>query len=433
MDEPKDLELEKQALSWALYYRQFWDESDIREDDFWLESHRKVWRAVTHLVDENHQVDTVAIQQMTNKHEGEQPRDYLELLLGFGDLLALPNKANLERLKELAQCRRVVRRMHKLRVGLERGNLHDVRDCIDLMSEAAELRDEAPRTRTAYDVSKGFFERLTSNDTSHRVHPGLAPFATHLGLLPVGSVTTIGAATNVGKSMFGLAMMRDSREHDVRSGYISCEDPDELVGARFLAMESGVSARSMQRADTGNLDLGKMRRGLESLEHRPWDLEFCQGQDHVAVLAAMRRLARRGCQLVLVDYIQAIDYAGGRAQDRRNEVRLVANRLKSEAVRLGMALVLFSQFTRPPRMPGGRKKVWKPAMSDLKETGDLENASEFILLLWRDEESDTADIHVRVAKAKSGGVGFAWDMERLESGMLAVKGPARDPAAGRFF
>ena len=115
-------------------------------------------------------------------------------------------------------------------------------------------------------------------------------------------------------------------------------------------------------------------------------------------------------------------------QDRRNEVRWIAIRLKSHAKRLGIALILISQLTMPRDDAGVSKE---PGKYNLREAGDLTNAAEAVILAWREDESDEARINVKVAQGKSGSVGMRWEVERCPESheMVELSEPAYRPRA----
>lgn len=259
----------------------------------------------------------------------------------------------------------------------------------------------------APDLAAVALQRLQEKDRI--VYPGMQELARLVGGLPIGGMTILGGSTNVGKSSMSLSMMLAIAKQSTPVGYISLEDSEDIVGPRLLAHLSGISARRMITRDLHRGHLDQMAKGVERAAPLKGKLltEICIGADEVAVEVAMTRLASMGCRAVFVDYVQAIECTN-RQQDRRNEVRHVATRLKAAAARLDIALVLVSQLSRPPKGQEHRE----PTKYDLKEAGDLENAAELILLIWRDETTDLAPIHVKLEKGKSGGIGATWDMVR---------------------
>ena len=137
------------------------------------------------------------------------------------------------------------------------------------------------------------------------------------------------------------------------------------------------------------------------------------GEDRheMEVCGAMSRMASRGARLIAIDYIQEVGCSKTQ-QDRRNELRWLLKRLKAHARRLGVALIIVSQIRRQDERAGASKK---PGKHSLKESGDLENSSEVVVVLWREVESDFAPLLLEVAKCKWGGVGERWSMQRSQA------------------
>jgi replicative DNA helicase len=255
-------------------------------------------------------------------------------------------------------------------------------------------------------------ERFAAPD-EQRISLGLPRLSNAVGYMPAGGVLVVAGATGVGKSGFTLELLLAAAKQGVGSGMISLEDSEEIAGGRLLSMESGVSARLLQRGIADSSGWHHVNQAYAQAQRVAERFLFanCIGGTEIDVCACMTKMARRGAKLIAVDYIGEIQ-ASQAMQDRRNELRWMMTRLKQHALRLGVALVVVSQLKRPPPTV----KFWKPSKHDLKESGDLENKAEVVVLLWREEENDFAPLHVEVAKCKWGGTGQSWTMQREQEG-----------------
>jgi replicative DNA helicase len=264
--------------------------------------------------------------------------------------------------------------------------------------------------------------RDEKRSASKRIHPGLPALHEAIGFLPVGSLMTIGADSNVGKSGFTLEMLIACAQRNVPCGLISVEDPNDVTSARALGAFSGVSSRKIQRGKFDADDMPAMGAGLDEIKKLGDRLMLadCTGETDLEVCAAMSQMAARGAKLIAVDYLTEVE-ASKAQKDRRNEIRWICRRLKTHAKRLGVSLVLVSQLARPQDKATGKR----PTKHDLKESGDITNASEVILLLWREEEADAAPVKIWVAKCKWGGIGQWWEMTRSTAGRLLESSPVR--------
>jgi KaiC/GvpD/RAD55 family RecA-like ATPase len=236
---------------------------------------------------------------------------------------------------------------------------------------------------------------------------GLKRLTHYVGKLAPGSVLIVGADTNVGKSTFVSECMFAAADQGTPWGYISMEDTEDTFATRWIAGFEGISAKALR--ESGRLKLERSlegRRKLDSYEGRIQHAVRQNGTDQ-DVAAEMTVMARRGAKVIAVDYIGVV--TSSIPQDRRNELRVVLMRLKAHAIRLGVALVVISQLSRPKDKGGDG---YEPGKHDLKEAGDLENAADFVVLLWRGKEHDFAPVNLKLAKSKNGGVGNKWFMQR---------------------
>ena len=352
-------------------------------------------------------VDTVALELQRAKKF-----DLVDGYRGLAEMAASsPAMPDADRLRELAKLRALAAASQAILVEAQRGNLHEA---LGMLSDAQVdvLGSMRGKMRTALDLGQAVLGGMVDESKARRVHPGIGPFADKVGLLPLGSLTVVGGDTNVSKSGFALEMLWLAANRNVTCGLISMEDPDEVTGSRLLSYVSGgLSSRAIQMGKLTREEFSKLAGDMERLRLFEESLFFedCIGGNELDVCAAMTRMASRGAKIVVVDYIQEIDVSK-KQQDRRNEVRWLVKRLKTHAKRLNIALVCVSQLARPKDGETGKK----PTKHHLKESGDVTNSAEVILLLWREQEEDGAPVRVEVAKCKWGGLGQFWTMRRRQ-------------------
>ncbi len=320
------------------------------------------------------------------------------------------------RLRELTRLRAVVTAASQAIAHAKDGSLSDA---LAALADVDRMGDVARTTRTGAEVVASVLGEIREPkpaSEARRVYLGLRLLDSAVGKLPVGSMLVIAADSNVGKSGVALALQRGCAKANIGCGLISVEDPEDITGSRLLcSFSENVSSKevmhgSIHREHTKAMaDLANAEREVQRLGERLL-YDDCTGETELEVCAAMSRMAARGAKAVIVDYVQEIE-ASKKQQDRRNEVRWVTKRLKAHAKRLGVLLVLVSQIARPK--DGDEFKA--PSKHALKESGDVVNMAEVILVLWREYASDTAPIHVKVAKSKNGGLGLTWQMTRVEA------------------
>jgi len=176
-------------------------------------------------------------------------------------------------------------------------------------------------------------------------------------------------------------------------GVVSLEDRWHTWGDRYQAQHSGVSLLDTPH-DLLAHSLTQVNEAAPKIPKDGIQVAELVRTDLATVVSAMRALVARGCSALVVDYIQEVRMPG---HVRRAEaVADAARTIKATAKALRVPLVLCSQLSRPAN--GGQRE---PNASRLKESGDLENMSEAIVLLWREMDGQGAPAFCKVAKLKS--------------------------------
>jgi replicative DNA helicase len=414
-----DLDLEQALVAEALRRYDRYIARGLSLADFTATKHVAILEACSMLWEQGKAV-TVGAVALELQRAGKDlavggERGVAEVAIGSGKV------ADADALRDLSRLR-AVREVAAKAIG--QANERDLQGALSTLAEVDQLGAATQVTRNGAEVGERLLAALRAPDEGdrRRVYLGLRELDDAVGKLPVGAMMVIAADSNVGKSQYALAMLIAMAEANITCGLIGVEDPEDVTGARVLAaFTENVSSREIQHGRYGigepsaMLELTGAVAKLKRLGDRLL-FEDRTGETELEVCAAMSRMAARGARLVVVDYVQEVG-CSQKQQDRRNEVRWVTKRLKSHAKRLGIALVLVSQIARPKE--GDEFKP--PSKHALKESGDLVNMAEVILVLWRDAATDQAHINVRVAKVKYGGLGAQWTMVRNPSNGAMVE------------
>lgn len=211
-------------------------------------------------------------------------------------------------------------------------------------------------------------------------------------------VVTVGATTNWGKSSFAIMVVDENDQRGVRCLIVSGEDSRDLYENRLVCRRAGIHALKLRDGECSDADV----RAISLFEARAMATPFVLpgvGKPVEMLTKAIREVIREeGIQLVVVDYLQCFRFQR-RAQDRRNEVTDVARAFGDAIKGEGAAAVFLSQLRRL------ENPNHVPSMHDLKESGDIENESDHILIgYWRDHETDQEKRYISVEKNKDGPV-----------------------------
>jgi replicative DNA helicase len=221
-----------------------------------------------------------------------------------------------------------------------------------------------------------------------------------------GSLTTIGAQTGVGKSTVMTAWAISMGQRGIPNGVVSAEDPAEDFGAKWLGELAPVDPSRLWRGDANATEMGRVIAAAQRYNALPISFAHIITRKLDDVLAAMRRLkAKHGARVIAVDYLQNIRPRIA-ARDPRYAIDEVLAELIIEAASLDVALVLASQISRESTKDGK-----EPSVNALKESGTIENRSQAIVMLWRDDPAATT-VHAKLAKVKRVPSGIRFDLVR---------------------
>lgn len=337
--------------------------------------------------------------------------DEYALLWDVQDTLALPTQ---RRLLELATARR-----------LRAAFATCVAECEALRVESAEqiaievLDGLKRREETNVESSATTVERIAQNLVDGKkntlIPTGITKIDLVTGGIEPGTLTFVGGDTGVGKSSLMLYMADRMMRCKRRPGFISCEDSREVLGTRILSSFSGVSGLKIRRGDLTKDMLESVSEAIFNVGRRSMPIAYETGSTDAQVAQAMTSLVRdHGCDTIFVDYIQTINCSEG-GENRREDVRRIASRLKGTAARLGVPVIVGSQIS----VGDIHAEFKEPGKHALKESRDLTNMAEWVILIWkRNNEDAFAPVEGKLAKSKCGGDGTRFSFQRNEAGVL---------------
>jgi replicative DNA helicase len=272
---------------------------------------------------------------------------------------------------------------------------------------------------TAYDAAWNVAQQIKTG-RKNKIAFGIEALDDVIGGVGPGTMTVLGGTTGVGKSSLILFMAMEMAQNGHRPGIVSCEDPEEVWGARLLAYWSYLPSRVVFGADNLDMTQDELVEAMENAEKAiigrtdtPIHFRYEIGSEASSILGAVHSLARKdNCDIVFVDYIQAIR-VDARASRYDKAVSDIAKQLKGTCHRLGVPLILGSQLARNRENP-----TREPTLFSLKESGDLENEAEVVLLAWNRKKPEGLKAMCRIAKLKWGLSGQVFEIERGSNGMI---------------
>jgi len=370
--------------------------SEVVAADFSHEQSGVVYSSLLSLWTDEIQIDTTTLSDRLTSGGMEQARaSALVRSLANYDLDFGAPSLYAKRIRGAARERRIRTQIHEAINDTSRP-VDDL--LVDLMAkvendaigeEPVSARDVA---RDAIAQAQDAFERR-QNGQPPGIVTGLTRLDAVLGGLGPGELVVIGGATSVGKSSLMLAAAANQAKKGVRVGYISLEDTANTVGARIVSRESRFPLVSFNTGEIEGSEFTRIGDGTSRFAEWPIWFYFDGNLTASEVARRMRVLKmRHNVEVIYVDYLQEIqDPPGQNYGNRHVSLSSATTVLKATAKRIGVPLVLGSQLTKDA---DGRK----PSKRDLKESGDIANKAERVLLLWNDD----GNMWIIVAKNKNG-------------------------------
>ncbi|HZL25493.1 MAG TPA: replicative DNA helicase [Acidobacteriaceae bacterium] len=395
----------------------------LRAEDFSLDSHQRIYRTILDLLAVNHAVDFLTVQDaLAKKRE-------LEAIGGPAYLAYLtegiPRNLNIESYVRIVKDKSLLRQLMSIfSEGMAQAS--------DQTEEATKvLNDVEARLADVADsaINRGFSgigeivaSSFGSIDALYEQGREITGLATHYidfdkmtsGLQP-SELIIIAARPSMGKTAWAINIAQNCAVRDNKVVAIfSLEMSKESLLRRMLASEANVNSRLIQTGFIPRSDRDKLINALERLMSSKMFVDDTPG----ITLAEMRAKARRLMQqegrldLIVIDYLQLMTGSAGSSQkkfeNRTQEVSAVSRGLKALAKELRVPVVALSQLSRGSEQRAGDKK---PLLSDLRESGSIEQDADVVAFIHREEYYNREDEDLKgkaeiiIAKQRNGPTG----------------------------
>jgi replicative DNA helicase len=365
----------------------------LREDDFYRPAHRTVFRSVLELYGHGDAVDAVTVQEELRRNGaladiGGAP--FLHTLVA-----SVPTAANAAYYARIVKEAGVLRRLIDVGTQIVQLGFETPQDTERAVDIAESLVYQVAQGRVTEDyhslreVLTGTLEAIERLHEDHREITGVPTGFADLDRLTSGlqpsNLIIVAARPAVGKSTLGLDVARHaSVKAGVPTVVFSLEMSRTELVQRLMCAECTVD---MQRLRTGRMeesDWTRLTRSLGKLADAPLFIDDSPGTTMMEIRAKCRRLKQRhGLGLVVVDYLQLMQ-PSKRFENRQQEVSEISRSLKLLAKELEVPVIAISQLSRQTEARSDRR----PMLSDLRESGALEQDSDVVLFIYRDELYD---------------------------------------------
>ena len=418
---PYSIEAEETLLGNIMLYpdamRQCID-AGISADDFYLPKHQSIYNIMNVMYENKEKVDTVSLSSRLkdfNEYDKIGGLEYL-MQLTASTISAYNTNEYISIVKNKSLARKVIR------VGEEiASDAYDSTMGIDEMLETVERKvTDVTHSKLSNDFKSG--DEVFSEAVKHieliqeqgsditGVRSLFADLDSKTAGFQKGDLIILAARPSMGKTALALNFALNSAS--VTPGAVaifSLEMPAEQVAVRILAAKSKVSIQNLRTGNLTNDDWSAVNEASQELRQQHFYIDDTPGIKVGEMLSKCRKLAQdNNLYMIVIDYIQLIQGTGS-PESRQQEVSEISRKLKAMARELKVPVIALSQLSRSVEA----RQDKRPMLSDLRESGALEQDADLVLFLYRDAyynhednaENEREDVELLIAKHRNGPTG----------------------------
>ena len=396
---PHSMEAEQSVLGGLLLENAAWDRiaDVVTGEDFYRHEHRLIFRAIAMLVNESRPADVITVQEALERN------DELESAGGFNYLITLaqntPSAANIRRYAEIVRERSIMRQLAEVGTEIARSAYNPQgRDAGQLLDEAEnkvfQIAESTAKSKQGFlsmpdvlDEVVAKIDMLYSRENPEEVtgvSTGFIDLDKKTSGLQPGDLIIVAGRPSMGKTAFSINIA----EHVAVEAQLPVAVFSMEMGAAQLVMRvlSSVGRVDQQVLKTGNLQDQhwlNFNEAVIKLTNAPMYIDETPGLTALELRARARRLARQfngKLGLIVIDYLQLMS-GSGRSDNRASELGEISRSLKALAKELQVPVIALSQLSRTVEQRTDKR----PMMSDLRESGAIEQDADLIMFMYRDE------------------------------------------------
>jgi replicative DNA helicase len=385
--------------------------------------HQTIFGALLEMYDARQAIDVITLQQKLKDKQLLDQVGGIPYLSSLPD--TVPSAANLSYYLDIVQEKYLLRKMIQTCTEVV-GRVYDYEGEVDALMDEVErdiLRISEERveshTSTIKDLVKKAINTIEDFHERKGMLTGVGTGFTDLdkmtsGLHP-GEMVVIAARPSMGKTSLAMNIAEHvAIDQKLPVGVFSLEMTAESLVLRILCSRSRVNMRNVRDGFLAERDFPKLLDAAGKLAYAPLFIDDSSGLSILQLRAKARRMAQQyGVKLFIVDYLQLLHSTARRAENRQQEIADISNGIKALAKELGVPVIVLSQLNRELE----REKNRKPRLSDLRESGAIEQDADVVGLLYKPKAGDDEDgggameeheaepVNLLIAKQRNGPTG----------------------------
>lgn len=382
-------------------------------DDFYQAAHRLIFETMLRLSDLGKAIDVVTVTEELSS------RNQLDDVGGISYMTelanAVPTAANIAYYSEIVAQKSLLRKLIRTATKIVEDSFTREDEVAELLAEAEkQIMEVANRSNSGgfkhvKDVLVQTYENVEKLQNRKGDITGIPTGFRDLDRLTAGfqrgDLIIVAARPSVGKTAFALNVAQAVGTQTTENVAIfSLEMGADQLVMRMLCAEGNIDAQVLRTGALTTEDWRKLTMAMGSLSHAGIYIDDAAGVRVNEIRAKCRRLKQEsGLGMILIDYLQLIQGSGSSGQNRQQEVSEISRSLKALARELEVPVIALSQLSRGVE----QRQDKRPMMSDLRESGSIEQDADIVAFLYREdyydkETEDANTIEIIVAKQRNG-------------------------------
>lgn len=414
---PQNIDAEQSVLGAMLLEREaiFKVMEFLKSDDFYKESHRIIYEAILELAESGSPVDLITVTDLLRDKGDLEKVGGITYVATLANLV--PTAANAEYYARIVEEKALTRALISVSTRIASRGYEGVESPEELLDEAERsiLELSQRRSTTTFtpikDILVDTFENLeqvyNNRGKINGVPTGFIELDHMTNGFQKGDLIILAARPSMGKTALAILIGQYAAlKHKIPVAIFSLEMSKEQLVQRMLCSEAMVDAHKVRTGNLSDEDWSKLSEAARHLSRAPIYLDDTGAATVREMRSKARRLkAEKGLGLIIIDYLQLMS-GGKRIENRQQEIADISRKLKGLAKELGVPVLALSQLSRAVESRTDKR----PMMSDLRESGSIEQDADLIMFIYRDEyynpDSEKKGIaEIIIAKQRNGPVG----------------------------
>ena len=391
---PQAIDLEEAVLGAMLI-----DEKGVNEiiellspEVFYKKSHQLIYESIERLFRESEPIDLLTVSADLKKNKNFEPAGGDFYLISLSQKVS--SSAHIEFHSRIILQKYIQRKLITISNEIIQKSYNESTDVMDLLDEAeSKLYDVAQgNIKTSTESAQNLVIRAKARIEEIAKQEGLSGVSTgfeKLDKLTSGwqpsDLVIIAARPGMGKTALALSMARNiSVQQQIPVAFFSLEMSSVQLITRLISSETGLSSDKLRTGKLADHEWQQLNIKVSDLESSPLFIDDSPSLTIFELRAKARRLASsHGIKLIIIDYLQLMNIgSSNKAGNREQEISTISRNLKALAKELDIPVIALSQLSRAVETRGGTKR---PILSDLRESGAIEQDADIVSFLYRPE------------------------------------------------